>query len=163
MTNSRRWLARLLCAAGVVATMAVLPATATAQAGAKSAGAQPVKTLRSEGAVGASDVDAGDVFKVERDRPPLPRDFVQQPPLIPHTTRGYTVTQNFNKCMDCHAWSRARETGATKVSLTHFRDRDGTELPNVSPRRYFCLQCHVSQTDAQPLVENPFKPAQGLK
>ena len=65
--------------------------------------------------------------------------------------------------MDCHAWNRARETGATKVSLTHFRDRDGTELTGVSPRRYFCLQCHVPQTDARPLVENTFRPARGLR
>jgi cytochrome c-type protein NapB len=162
MNDSRRWLARLLAAASVLATLAVAP-MAAAQGGASPAGADKVKTLRSEGAVNAADIDIGDVFKVERDRPPLPRDFVQQPPLIPHTTRGYTVTLNFNKCMDCHAWSRARETGATKVSLTHFRDRDATELPNISPRRYFCLQCHVSQTDAKPLVENTFRSAQGLK
>ena len=96
-------------------------------------------------------------------RAALPRDFVQQPPLIPHTIRGYMVTMNFNKCMDCHAWSRARETGATKVSLTHFRDRDGKELPNVAPRRYFCMQCHVPQTEAKPLVDNTFRPATGLK
>ena len=29
-------------------------------------------------------------------------------------------------------------------------------LADVSPRRYFCTQCHVEQTDAQPLVENTF-------
>ncbi len=162
MNDSRRWLARLLAAASVLATLAALP-IAAAQVGAPPAGADKVKTLRGEGAVNAADIDIGDVFKIERDRPPLPRDFVQQPPLIPHSIRGYTVTQNFNKCMDCHAWSRAREMGATKVSLTHFRDRDGTELPNLAPRRYFCLQCHVPQTDARPLVENTFKPAQALK
>lgn len=159
MNDSTRWLARLLAVAGVVATLA-FPLQAAAQAA--SDGAQSVKTLRSEGAVNAPDV-AGESFKIERDSPPLPRDFVQQPPLIPHSIRGYDVTANFNKCMDCHAWARARETGATKVSLTHFRDRDGKELPNISPRRYFCLQCHVSQTDAKPLVENTFRPAQGLK
>jgi cytochrome c-type protein NapB len=65
--------------------------------------------------------------------------------------------------MDCHAWSRARETGATKISLTHFRDRDGKELPNVAPRRYFCMQCHVPQTEAKPLVDNTFQPATGLR
>ena len=162
MNDSRRWLARLFAAASVLATLAALPMVA-AQGVASPAGADKVKTLRSEGAVNVADTAAGDVFKVERDRPPLPRDFVQQPPLIPHTIRGYTVTLNFNKCMDCHSWSRARETGATKVSLTHFRDRDATELPNISPRRYFCLQCHVSQTDAKPLVENTFRSAQGLK
>jgi nitrate reductase (cytochrome), electron transfer subunit len=100
---------------------------------------------------------------LERDRDPLPRDFVQQPPLIPHTTKGYNITQNFNKCMDCHAWSRYKETRATKVSLTHFKTREGTELSNISPRRYFCLQCHVPQYDAKPLVDNTYKSAPALR
>jgi nitrate reductase (cytochrome), electron transfer subunit len=99
----------------------------------------------------------------ERDHAPQPRDFLQQPPLIPHTTSGYQVTRNFNKCMDCHAWSKAAANGATKVGLTHFRDREGMELDNVSPRRYFCTQCHVAQTDAKPLVENTFQRARGLQ
>jgi nitrate reductase (cytochrome), electron transfer subunit len=99
----------------------------------------------------------------ERDHPVSDRDFVQQPPLIPHTTSGYQITRNFNKCMDCHAWQKAKYSGATKVSVTHFRTRDGQELDNISPRRYFCTQCHVAQTDAKPLVENGFKRARGLQ
>ncbi len=99
----------------------------------------------------------------ERDRPVGDRDFVQQPPLIPHNTAGYQITRNFNTCMDCHAWQKAKYTGATKVSVTHFRTRDGQELDNISPRRYFCTQCHVPQTDAKPLVENSFKRARGLQ
>ncbi len=99
----------------------------------------------------------------ERDRPVADRDFVQQPPLIPHNTAGYQITKNFNKCMDCHAWQKAKNSGATKVSVTHFRTREGQELDNISPRRYFCTQCHVPQTDAKPLVENNFKRARGLQ
>lgn len=99
----------------------------------------------------------------ERDRAPAPRDYVQQPPLIPHTTAGYQITKNFNKCMDCHGWSRTVTSGAPKVGVTHFRNRDGQELDNVSPRRYFCTQCHVAQTDAKPLVDNTFKRARGLQ
>jgi cytochrome c-type protein NapB len=99
----------------------------------------------------------------ERDHPVSDRDFVQQPPLIPHTTAGYQITKNFNKCMDCHAWQKTRESKATKVSVTHFRTREGQELDNISPRRYFCTQCHVAQTDAKPLVDNTFKRARGLQ
>ena len=99
----------------------------------------------------------------ERDTSPHDRDFVQQPPLIPHGISGYQITRNFNKCMDCHAWSRTRESGATKVSVTHFRTREGEELDNISPRRYFCTQCHVPQTDARPLVDNVFERARGMK
>lgn len=104
-----------------------------------------------------------DVPKVPNDRGPLPRDFVQQPPLIPHDIQGYQITKNFNKCLDCHSWSRAQETGATKISITHFRDRDGHELAGVSTRRYFCVQCHVPQTDARPLVRNTFQKSTGLQ
>ena len=99
----------------------------------------------------------------ERDGAPKDRDFVQQPPLIPHTTSGYQITANFNKCMDCHAWQKTRQSGATKVSVTHFRTREGLELDNISPLRYFCTQCHVPQTDARPLVDNTFQRARGLQ
>ena len=42
------------------------------------------------------------------------------------------------------------------VSVTHYMDRDGNFLADVSPRRYFCEQCHVVQTDANPLLANEF-------
>ncbi len=99
----------------------------------------------------------------ERDHAVGDRDFVQQPPLIPHNTQGYQITRNFNKCMDCHAWQKTMASGATKVSVTHFRTREGQELDNISPRRYFCTQCHVPQTDAKALVDNTFTRARGLR
>ncbi len=102
-------------------------------------------------------------YKLMPDSAPIQRDYVQQPPLIPHKVEGYEISKNFNRCMDCHSWSRYQETKATKVSLTHFKDRDGGELSNISPRRYFCTQCHVSQTDAPPLVANTFRRADGLR
>ena len=88
----------------------------------------------------------------------LQRSPTSEPPLIPHSIRGYQITKNFNKCMDCHAWSKVKETGATKVSATHFKDSTGRELANISPRRYVCTTCHVQQTDARPLVGNTFQP-----
>lgn len=99
----------------------------------------------------------------QRDHAPEPRSYVQQPPVIPHGIRDYKITMNFNKCMSCHSWSNYRETGAVKISLTHFKDRAGTDLTNVSPRRYFCTQCHVPQMDAEPLVENTFSPVEAIK
>ncbi len=103
------------------------------------------------------------MYRMLPDGPPIPRDYIQQPPMVPHKVDGYEVSLNFNKCMDCHSWTRYRAAGATKVSLTHFRDRDANELSNISPRRYFCLQCHVPMTDARPLVENTFQPATGVR
>ncbi|MCO6413498.1 MAG: nitrate reductase cytochrome c-type subunit [Thiogranum sp.] len=93
-----------------------------------------------------------------KDGVPIPRDYVQQPPLIPHQIEGYRIDVNSNKCLSCHSWANYREAGATKISQTHFEDRDAHVLANISARRYFCTQCHVPQVNAQPLVENTFRP-----
>ena len=84
------------------------------------------------------------------------RNYPMQPPVIPHTTRSYEVNKNNNKCMSCHSRHRTEKSQAPMVSVTHYMDRDGNFLADVSPRRYFCNQCHVTQVDAQPLVENTF-------
>ena len=100
-----------------------------------------------------------DMFRPEKDQETIPRNFQKQPPLIPHSIKGYNITQNFNKCMDCHSKERAEETGATKVAKSHYLDREDKKQTNISPRRYFCMQCHVPQFDAKPLVTNTYKPA----
>lgn len=123
----------------------------------------PVRLQSLRGAAPINEDKAASQFRQERDTAPITRDFVQQPPLIPHTISGYQIQTNFNKCMDCHAWRKTKESGATKVSVSHFKTAEGQELDNVSPRRYFCTQCHVPQTDAKPLVENTFQRARGLK
>ncbi len=41
-------------------------------------------------------------------------------------------------------------------------DRDGNIVGGTSPRRYFCLQCHVSQSDVEPIIQNEFKPMAGF-
>ena len=102
-------------------------------------------------------------LKVQDDRKPITRDYVQQPPLIPHHIKGYKINHKFNKCLTCHSWSNYKDAGATKISQTHFSDRDNNVLSNIAPRRYFCTQCHVPQVDAPPLVENTFDPLQTIK
>lgn len=84
------------------------------------------------------------------------RNYPMQPPVIPHTIRSYEVNLNNNKCMSCHSRHRTEKSQAPMVSVTHYMDRDGNFLADVSPRRYFCNQCHVTQLDAEPLVENTF-------
>jgi cytochrome c-type protein NapB len=79
-----------------------------------------------------------------------------QPPIIPHNIRDYQVDLNVNTCLSCHSRQRVSESQATMVSVTHYMDRDGNFLANVSPRRYFCTQCHVTQADTKPLVPNGF-------
>jgi cytochrome c-type protein NapB len=100
-----------------------------------------------------------DIYRMERRDRSLPRAFEKQPPVIPHNIRGYQITRNVNMCMTCHSRTRAKEIGAVPVGQSHYLDRDENKLPTVSARRYFCLQCHVPQFDADPLVANTFTPA----
>ncbi len=85
------------------------------------------------------------------------RSYAMQPPTIPHKTDNYQVDRFANRCMMCHARTRAPETQATPISITHYQDRDGNFLADVSPRRYFCEQCHVVQMDSDPAVQNRFR------
>ena len=116
---------------------------------------------------GSTELDANapaDPFKaVPRDRRPYVSDYIYQPPLIPHSIRGYELSTNANKCLSCHSFKKSVESGATKISVTHYETREGQVLSDVSPRRYFCLQCHVVQTDADPLIENTFKRVESLQ
>ena len=84
------------------------------------------------------------------------RNYPEQPPTIPHKIDGYQIDLNSNKCMTCHSRSATGESQAPMVSITHFMDRDSQFLASISPRRYFCTQCHVVQTDATPPVANDF-------
>ena len=87
------------------------------------------------------------------------RDFVQQPPLIPHKSQGFKTNLKGNKCIGCHGPADYEEAEATGISESHFRDRDGNLLADVSASWYFCTQCHVEQRDVALLVDNEFKSA----
>lgn len=123
--------------------------------------AEDVRSLRGPVAID-EEVNAPDWKKEHRDQPPIPRNYVQQPPLIPHTTRGYEVTRTYNECMKCHNWKDYRYYEATKVSQTHYTDSKGVELSDMAPRRHFCILCHVTQTEARPLIENDFRAVESL-
>jgi nitrate reductase (cytochrome), electron transfer subunit len=84
------------------------------------------------------------------------RNYPEQPPVIPHSIEGYEVSVRGNKCLSCHARTRVGESQAPMISITHFFDRDGQVLASVSPRRFFCTQCHVPQHDVKPPVGNEF-------
>lgn len=84
------------------------------------------------------------------------RNYPEQPPVIPHSIDGYQIDLRSNKCLSCHARSRTAESQAPMVSITHFMDRDGQFLASVSPRRFFCTECHVPQSVADPPVSNDF-------
>ena len=84
------------------------------------------------------------------------RNYPEQPPVIPHSIRGYQIDLNSNKCLLCHSRKATELSQAPMVSVTHFMDRDGQVLASVSPRRFFCTQCHVTQLNVRPLIGNTF-------
>ena len=84
------------------------------------------------------------------------RNYPEQPPTIPHKIDGYQIDANANRCLTCHSRAATGESQAPMVSITHFMDRDGQFLAAVSPRRYFCNQCHVPQHEVEPPVGNDF-------
>lgn len=91
------------------------------------------------------------------------RAYRQQPPLIPHTIDGYQIDRGFNQCIECHAWPNNVEQGAPQISESHYTNRDGVQLDEVAPRRWFCNQCHVPQSNARKLVNNNFESAPDVK
>src|SRR5262252_9945568 len=85
-----------------------------------------------------------------------PRNYPEQPPVIPHSIEGYEISLRANKCLSCHARTRVQESQAPMISITHFFDREGQTLASISPRRYFCTQCHVPQHNVELPVANEF-------
>lgn len=100
------------------------------------------------------------VIKKWHDSERIPRSYPQQPPLIPHTTKGYLINLKFNKCLTCHSRENSGTSGATPVSPTHYFGRNGKMTTKISGRRYFCVQCHVPQVDGESFMSNDFKSAQ---
>lgn len=84
------------------------------------------------------------------------RSYAMQPPTIPHKIDNYQIDKFGNKCLTCHSRTRTEETQAPPISITHYTDRSGNFLAQISPRRYFCDQCHVVQMETDPLVANTF-------
>ena len=86
----------------------------------------------------------------------LMRAYPEQPPIIPHSIEGYQLSVNANRCLTCHKREHSLGSGAPMISVTHYMTRDGQMLADVSPRRYFCTQCHVPQADTAPLIDYTF-------
>jgi len=88
------------------------------------------------------------------------------PPLIPHTIEDMVpIHADENLCMDCHADREAigkpvAPGDPTPIPLSHYTDlrRDpDTVTDQVVGARWVCVQCHATQTDAKPLVENTYR------
>ncbi|MBU0654262.1 MAG: nitrate reductase cytochrome c-type subunit [Gammaproteobacteria bacterium] len=152
-------------ATDATATDAAAPAAAASDVNASAA---PKEVFAFDGQVieiGGAAPDADSAIPDNKrwsDSEVVDRNYFQQPPMIPHKVEEYRITANNNKCMSCHSWDNYKKNNATKISQTHFKDRDGKDHSSLAARRYFCNQCHVPQVDAPPLVENEFKPVKEL-
>ena len=147
-------LTTLFATAAIAVSSIILPSIVSAEDAVIDAEPQ-VATLRGVAPLNA-EVTPPIIEMVENNDLKRQRDYPQQPPTIPHDISKYQLDKNFNKCMDCHSRKLADEAQAPAVSVTHYMNRDGDFLGEVSPRRYFCTQCHVHQLENKPLVENEF-------
>jgi len=91
--------------------------------------------------------------------------FSESPPLIPHAIESLLpITVDNNMCIACHdAPDRiGTETAAgvpPPIPATHYTDlrkAPETVTATLIGARFFCDQCHVPQTDAEPLVTNSY-------
>lgn len=86
-----------------------------------------------------------------------PRDMPHQPPMVPHSVEKVRISLMKNQCLGCHGKLEFEEVGATEIGKNHYINRAGEELGHISTRYYFCTQCHASQVNKDPLVENNFQ------
>jgi cytochrome c-type protein NapB len=137
----------------IMKTFAVIIVLTTVAAAAWAA--EPIATLRGLAPLVEQDAAPAMSKVANKDLRRL-RSFPEQPPTIPHRIRGYQINLNASKCMSCHSRQATTKSKAPMVSITHFTNREGEVLATVSPRRYFCTQCHVTQQDIEPLIGNDF-------
>ncbi len=123
---------------------------------ANTASADPDKLATLRGSALNKEVKAPPIPKVYNDDKRQVRSYPEQPPTIPHAINNYQIDLNTNRCMFCHSRKAVQESQAPAISITHYMDRDGQFRAAVSPRRYFCNQCHVGQTKVKDLVPNDF-------
>jgi cytochrome c-type protein NapB len=140
---------RVLLYAVLSALPVLVPAVISAQ--------QPVQTPFRPPVAFTDELPAPSIPADVTDDRRVARNYPEQPPVIPHNVRDYQINLNTNRCLTCHSRQFTEAVQAPMISITHYQDRDGQMLGSVSPRRYFCMQCHVPQTTAQPVVSNTFQ------
>ena len=50
-------------------------------------------------------------IRMPKEQERMPLNYVNQPPMIPHSVEGYQVTTNTNRCLQCHGVESYRTTG----------------------------------------------------
>ena len=120
------------------------------------ASAETMKSLRGDNDLSAISEKPKKTYSVSAEGG-FERSFKDQPPLIPHKSEKYRITLQNNECMKCHSEQNHKKENAPKIGDSHFIDRQDKKLTSVSPRRYFCRQCHVPQLLTGELIDNTHK------
>ncbi len=91
----------------------------------------------------------------------IERSYAIQPPSIPHKIDKEQINLKVNTCMKCHSEETFEKEKAPQAGKdgSHYLDRNGKKTAKIAARRYFCDQCHATQEDKAPLVENTFQGA----
>ncbi|MCR8678315.1 MULTISPECIES: nitrate reductase cytochrome c-type subunit [Campylobacter] len=87
------------------------------------------------------------------------RSYENAPPLIPHSLDGLLpITLESNACLTCHTIEVAKEMGTIPAPQSHYMYLStGKKTKEINTERFNCVQCHVPQANAEPLVKNNFK------
>jgi len=119
-----------------------------------------VKSMRGDDVAAGDKADAAKTYVGKKPglQQKIARTYAQQPPLIPHAVENFDeITLEENQCMSCHSAATFEKKKAPKIGDSHFIDpATGKKLAEGSNARHNCVQCHVPQVDAPPLVENTF-------
>jgi nitrate reductase cytochrome c-type subunit len=96
------------------------------------------------------------------EQPLPPRLRPGAPPRIPHGIADFLpITRTSNACLDCHQVREKVAGEATPIPPSHYVDlRNAPDRSGeaVTGARLVCVSCHVTRTDAPPLVEPPAPP-----
>ena len=94
----------------------------------------------------------------------LAKSWDELPPQIPHKVEEFLpVVMDDNQCLECHDvpkyigrpynMDRTRKS-KSPMSKDHYASED---LDEISGARFNCMQCHVPQSNAAPLVDNTYR------
>lgn len=101
------------------------------------------------------------VFVFDGAAPLIPPMSALQAPVIPHPIRYFgKITVERNRCLECHLLPdqigmTVTPGDPTPIPASHYvGDPTASETPQVAGGRWVCIQCHVAQSDTEPLVGN---------
>lgn len=121
-----------------------------------------VMSLRGHNVFDAEIVDGNATKEYVGDKPGKQKVYARAwhsaPPQVSHTMENMVMTPKKNTCLECHDRETYEMAEAPVMGDSHYRNtREGKDLDKMYQGRFNCVQCHVGQVDAAPLVANTFQ------